>query len=238
MFCDENLKMNEHKAFALAPCVNFSECSAIHYMHYTNFSNFSKSIDFQKNCFSSSLMALPLRFSVSFRLSLSVFFSLSLSLCLHCVAFDTLSLFSRSIARRGRGDAATPCPSIPLRLATRGSQPWSKYFVISLPDNCNGRTTLQLAWHRRYSLILLIISAAWISRDDRRRLWRFRSRWCFIRVKVAITQHQKLYHFRFLLLRLRFYGLVTFLGFIDGLILNGDVTLARIDGTNINSSPS
>lgn len=68
----------------------------------------------------------------------------------------SFSVLSRSIARRGRGDAATPCPSIPLQLA-RGSQPWSKYFVISLPDSRNGRT-LQLARHRRYSL-----SCYWLS---------------------------------------------------------------------------
>jgi len=78
--------------------------------------------------------------------SLSFLFSLSLSssVCTASPLRYSFSLLSRSIACRGRGDAATPCPSIPLRLAIRGSQPWSKYFVISLPerDSRNGRTTV------------------------------------------------------------------------------------------------
>lgn len=61
-----------------------------------------------------------------------------------------------------------------------------------------------------------------------------------------IAQRQKLYHtsgsFGSLLLLLfdsvspRFSP--TFLSLVAGFVLNGDITLARIDGTNINSSPS
>lgn len=78
-------------------------------------------------------------FSLFLSYSLCIFPSLPLSPSVLRRLWHFFSLLSRSIARRGRGDAATPCPSIPLRLAARGSQPWSKYFVISLPDSRNGR---------------------------------------------------------------------------------------------------
>ena len=149
--------MNEHKSFALfhrVSCVKFCELSVI-YVYYKNLTNvFNKSIDFQIISF-----YLWRRFhaAVSFRFSLSL--SLSLS-ALHRLRYS-FSLFSRSIARRGRGDAATPCPSIPLRLAIRGSQPWSKYFVISLPDSHTIMVVRRCNWLGTAAIrlyILLIIS--------------------------------------------------------------------------------
>lgn len=163
--------------------------------------------------------------------------SLSLSLSALCRLRHSFSLISRSIARRGRGDAATPCPSIPLRLATRGSQPWSKYFVISLPDSrSNGRTTLQLARHRRYSLILLIISPARTPNITRR--------WApIVTLSKPLMFHpwpgitQKLYRFRFFSPKLGF--AISSRSQVSSLdsFLKSDITPARIDDTNINIPP-
>lgn len=90
------------------------------------------------------LVSLSLCFFLFMHLCRFYSLSLSSSVCTASPLRYSFSLLSRSIACRGRGDAATPCPSIPLRLAIRGSQPWSKYFVISLPerDSRNGRTTV------------------------------------------------------------------------------------------------
>lgn len=138
------------------------------------------------------------RFLLSISLSLfaspSFLFSLFLSVCTASPLRHSFSLLSRSIARRGRGDAATPCPFIPLRLAISGGLNLDQNILWS---HCRReRETavtvarrLQLARHRRYSLILLIISTTHKHAMTPlcRSSWRFRTSLLFYQCKGYCT---------------------------------------------------
>lgn len=155
----------------------------------------------------------------------------------------SFSLLPRSIARRGRGDAATPCPSIPLTTCRQGV---STLIKIILWSHCQTAVTVarRCSWLAtatiRLYVVLIIPGGSRELRTTRDTLSKpldinFKH---VVRTLLNTPKHFDLFRNLFFSSQfsswLEFTNAAPFLSLSRAFVLRGDITWAPIDNMNIN----